>query len=186
MLFDAFSYLGGFISNALGPLKEMGPIARGLVKVLKGVASMAVLFAAYKTFGAVAAGLASTGIGGLAAPFAGAAAAAAVTAAGFGLISSIKDGMINPKGGLMVSGEKGSIQLDKDDSVIAGTSLLGNKKSNTTTNSTQSVNVDMTQTNTLPNTLLQQLINVISAGGTVTLDGQKVGEALNLVSYKTQ
>ena len=40
----------------------------------------------------------------------------------------------------------------------------------------------MTQTNTL----LQQLINVISAGGTVTLDGQKVGEALNLVSYKTQ
>ena len=84
----------------------------------------------------------------------------------------------------MVSGEKGSIQLDKDDSVIAGTSLLGNKKSNTTSsttaNTTQSVNVDMTQTNTL----LQQLINVISAGGNVTLDGQKVGEALNLASYK--
>ena len=186
MLFDAFSYLGGFISNALGPLKEMGPIARGLVKVLKGVASMAVLFAAYKTFGAVATGMASMGPLALAAPFVAGAAAAAITAAGFGLIASIKDGMISPKGGLMVSGEKGSIQLDKEDSIIAGTSLLGNKKSNpttnTTSNTTQSVNVDMTQTNTL----LQQLINVISAGGDVTLDGQKVGEALNLVSYKTQ
>ena len=36
------------------------------------------------------------------------------------------------------------------------------------------------------NALLQQLINIISAGGNVTLDGQKVGEALNLVSYKVQ
>ena len=186
MLFDLFNYFGSAISNALGPLKEMGPIARGLVKVLKGVASMAVLFAAYKTFGAVATGMASMGPLALAAPFVAGAAAAAITAAGFGLIASIKDGMISPKGGLMVSGEKGSIQLDKEDSIIAGTSLLGNKKSNpttnTTSNTTQSVNVDMTQTNTL----LQQLINVISAGGTVTLDGQKVGEALNLVSYKTQ
>jgi len=41
---------------------------------------------------------------------------------------------------------------------------------------------NMTQTNAL----LQQLINVISAGGDVTLDGQKVGEALNLASYKVQ
>lgn len=36
------------------------------------------------------------------------------------------------------------------------------------------------------NALLQQLINIVSAGGTVTLDGQKVGEALNLTSFKTQ
>jgi len=41
---------------------------------------------------------------------------------------------------------------------------------------------NMTQTNAL----LQQLIDVISAGGDVTLDGQKVGEALNLASYKVQ
>jgi hypothetical protein len=97
---------------------------------------------------------------------------------------SMKDGMIGPDGGMIVSGEKGSIQLDKNDSIIAGTNLLGNKKNsskNQTSGNTQ-VNVDMTQTNAL----LQQLIGVIQSGGDVTLDGQKVGQALNLISYKTQ
>jgi hypothetical protein len=113
-------------------------------------------------------------------------------AAGVGALvySQMKDGMIDPKGGMIVSGEKGSIQLDKEDSIIAGTNLIGNKnnKSNPTppqesksTGNTQ-VNVDMTQTNAL----LQQLIGVIQSGGDVVLDGQKVGQALNLISYKTQ
>jgi len=35
----------------------------------------------------------------------------------------IKDGMISPDGGLMVSGAKGTFQLDKNDTVIAGTDL---------------------------------------------------------------
>jgi hypothetical protein len=41
------------------------------------------------------------------------------------MIPGMKDGVISPDGGLMVSGEKGSIQLDKDDSIIAGTNLGG-------------------------------------------------------------
>jgi hypothetical protein len=51
-------------------------------------------------------------------------------AAGVGALvySQMKDGMIDPKGGLVVSGEKGSIQLDPEDSIIAGTNLFGNKK----------------------------------------------------------
>ena len=36
------------------------------------------------------------------------------------------------------------------------------------------------------NALLQQLINVITTSGTVTLDGQKVGEALKLGAFKIQ
>jgi len=113
-------------------------------------------------------------------------------AAGVGALvySQMKDGMIDPKGGMIVSGEKGSIQLDKEDSIIAGTNLIGNKSNKSNSSQTQEtkpsgntqVNVDMTQTNAL----LQQLINVIQAGGDVTLDGQKVGQALNLISYKTQ
>jgi hypothetical protein len=101
---------------------------------------------------------------------------------------SMKDGIIGPDGGMIVSGEKGSIQLDKDDSIIAGTNLIGNNsksstqpKENKSTGNTQ-VNVDMAQTNAL----LQQLIGVIQSGGDVVLDGQKVGQALNLISYKTQ
>jgi hypothetical protein len=112
-------------------------------------------------------------------------------AAGAGIYAAtkayMKDGMIGPGGEMIVSGPKGSIQLDKDDSIVAGTDLFGgNKKSNQQSTPTQpsstSVNVDMGPTNAL----LQQLINVISAGGDVMIDGQKVGQALNLIAYKTQ
>jgi len=41
--------------------------------------------------------------------------------------TAINDGMIDSDGGLMVSGPKGSIQLNKDDQVIAGTNLGGGK-----------------------------------------------------------
>ena len=39
--------------------------------------------------------------------------------------TSIQDGMIDPSGGLVVNGPKGSIQLDKQDSIVAGTNLGG-------------------------------------------------------------
>lgn len=47
-------------------------------------------------------------------------------AAGVGTMvyAQMKDGAIDPKGGLIVSGEKGSIQLDPKDSIIAGTDLI--------------------------------------------------------------
>jgi len=37
--------------------------------------------------------------------------------------TKIEDGMISPEGGLLVSGNKGTFQLDKNDTVIAGTDL---------------------------------------------------------------
>ena len=39
--------------------------------------------------------------------------------------SSMEDGVIGPDGGMVVSGPKGSIQLNKNDSIIAGTNLGG-------------------------------------------------------------
>jgi hypothetical protein len=47
---------------------------------------------------------------------------------------------------------------------------------------TTQASVDMTQTNAL----LQQLISAVTTGGVVTLDGQKVGEALKIGSFQTQ
>jgi len=38
------------------------------------------------------------------------------------------DGMIGPGGETIVSGPKGSIQLNKDDSMIVGTDLMGGNK----------------------------------------------------------
>jgi hypothetical protein len=174
LLFKFFGKIGTSISKMIGPLGKVG-------KLLKGLASLAIVYAAYKAY----ASLATIPIAGV--PL-GIAAAAAVTAAGFGLLGSIKDGIIDPKGGVIVSGEKGSIQLDKDDSIIAGTNLFDKNKSKSSPTSqspsggSSNIKIDMTQTNAL----LQQLINVIQTGGNVMLDGQKVGTALKLGSFKTQ
>ena len=112
---SAFSFIGEKISAIIGPLGTVG-------KILKYVAGLAVVYAAYKAY----ASLATLPIIGV--PL-GVAAAAAVTTAGFGMLNSIKDGMIGPDGGLIVSGEKGTYQLDKDDTIIAGTEIGKSKSS---------------------------------------------------------
>ena len=78
-------------------------------------------------------------------------------------------------GSRTLMGPEGAISLNNKDDIVAGTDLF--KKGGNAGGG-----ANMAQTNAL----LQQLINIISAGGDVTLDGQKVGEALNLVSYKVQ
>ena len=176
MLFDLFGSMGSAISNLIGPLGKVG-------KVIKGVASVAIVLAAYKTFAAISTGMLSTGPGAILAPIVGAAAATAITATGFGLLSKMKDGVIGPGGETIVSGPKGSIQVDKDDSMIVGTDLGGKKKSQKPAgDSGGSVNIDLGPTNAL----LQQLISAVNAGGSISIDGQKVGEALKLGTYKTQ
>jgi hypothetical protein len=44
--------------------------------------------------------------------------------------TNVNDGIINPTGGMVVSGPEGSIQLNKKDSIIAGTNLGGGGNSN--------------------------------------------------------
>jgi hypothetical protein len=78
-------------------------------KVLKGVVGLAIVLAAYKTYAAIAAGSMFTGIGALAAPIIGGLAAAAILAAGFGMLNSIKDGAVDPNGGLVISKPEGGV-----------------------------------------------------------------------------
>lgn len=84
-------------------------------------------------------------------------------------------------GSRTLMGPEGAIQLNNKDTVIAGTDLFKKDKP-TSQGGGGGTSVSMAQTNAL----LQQLINVVQAGGTVTLDGQKVGEALKLSSFQTQ
>jgi hypothetical protein len=58
-------------------------------------------------------------------PFLGLAVGATIGALGMKYMS---DGVIGPGGEMVVSGPKGSIQLDKDDSIVAGTNLMGGNK----------------------------------------------------------
>jgi len=155
-MFDFFGKIGKRISGLIGPLGKVG-------KVLKGLASLAVVYAAYKAY----ASLATIPIVGV--PL-GIAAAAAVTATGMGLLSSIKDGVVDPKGGIVMQGEKGTIQLDKEDSVVAGTDLFGKKKE-------QSVQQSSPQPSPQPQggTDMTAILNAINALATRPINVQ-VGE----------
>lgn len=157
-IFDKLATGGAFISKMIGPLGKVG-------KLLKGLASIAVVFAAYKAY----ASLATIPIAGV--PL-GIAAAAAVTAAGMGALSSINDGVVDPKGGIVMSGEKGSIQLNKDDSVVAGTDLFGGKKGGSS-QPTQGGG-DMSAVISAINTLSGNLNAIASRPIEVSIDGNKV------------
>lgn len=158
LLFDFFGWIGKSISSLTGKLSEVG-------KVLKGIASLAVIYAAYQAY-ASAAAIPVLGVG------IGLAASAAILAAGFGLLGSIKDGAIDPKGGLIVSGEKGSIQLDKEDSIIAGTNLGGKGKSSSSRGTMDSSAIvgAIAELRRDVNALASRPINV-------AIDGRKVIEA---------
>jgi len=161
--------LGSIIAQGFGIIKNIGKLA------IENTARLIGMSTALATNAAVTFGV-------------GVAIAVAAAAAGYAAVKSMKDGMIGPGGEMVVSGPKGSIQLDKDDSIIAGTNLFDKNKSKSSPTSqspsggSSNVKIDMTQTNAL----LQQLINLIQTGGDVMLDGQKVGTALKLGSFKTQ
>lgn len=103
---------------------------------------------------------------------AGLAAAAAVGTALYQIAKpkSIEDGAIDPDGGLMVSGPKGSIQLDPQDSIVAGTNLGGQGQS--------------AQSNRELISKIDELISAVKQGGDVYLDSDKVGTALVKSSYQ--
>ena len=167
-----FRDMGKGLNNFLGGSKA-------LVYTFKGLVIGAGLLAAYMAY----ASLAAIPIVGA---VAGGIASAVIIAASFAAANQLKaNDMFSAGGGgsggygkRTLMGPEGAIQLNNKDDVIAGTDLFGKKKQSGTSGS--SINVDMTQTNAL----LQQLIQILTAGGDVLLDGQKVGEALGLTAYK--
>ena len=88
---------------------------------------------------------------------------------------------------------EGAIQLNNNDTVIAGTNLFGDdiksepgKRTQMGSKGQYSLNEsnssDMSQTNEL----LKQMINLIQAGSVIQMDSQKVGEALRLGTRQIQ
>jgi hypothetical protein len=114
MVFGLATSVGSMIaqvalSRKLKAAAQQQAIAEGVVTALKVTGAEASTL-----------GLATPLIlGGLAAVMAGAAA-----------YSLMNDGIISPTGGMVVSGPEGSIQLNKKDSIIAGTNLGGGGNSN--------------------------------------------------------
>ncbi len=113
-----------------------------------------------------------------------------------------KDGIITPDQGLIVSGPKGSIQLDPQDSVIAGTDLLNNNNKERTPDLltvkvekpelTQSVVAPSSVTTTTSNEdneklirKVDELIQAVKTGGDVFMDSERVGRSLAIGTYKS-
>lgn len=103
---------------------------------------------------------------------------AALVGAGIGMVamnSKIKadakaqDAVIGPDGGMMVSGPKGTIQLDKQDSIVAGTDLgIGKKR--------QGGSIDIGPLIAK----MDELISAVKSGRTINVDGYQLNEALHL------
>ena len=93
----------------------------------------------------------------------------------------IEDGVIDPNGGLVVSKPAGAVQyqLDKDDYVLASTNPPMTQREpaqpQVTVNQDMSPVVDS----------INELISIVKKGGNVSIDGNKLAQAVTLTSYKS-
>ena len=95
----------------------------------------------------------------------------------------IQDGQIAPDGGLVVSGQKGTYQLDKNDTVIAGTDL-GSTPSTSTANPGRMPTIDMSPVVAELQAVKSVLQQILAKEGEVFIDSTKVGVALAVGTSK--
>lgn len=106
-------------------------------------------------------------------------------AAGVGALvySQMKDGVIDPKKGPVVSGEFGSVQLHKDDQIVAGTNLFPDKQPTNKTIQSNDGGITVLSS-TLGNKMdqmigkLDTLIYTMKNGMVINLDGNRVSQEL--------
>jgi hypothetical protein len=92
--------------------------------------------------------------------------------------TAIQDGMIAPDGGLMVSGKKGTYQLDKNDTVVAGTDLGGGGG--------RSTGIDIGPLVAEMQNVKAVLQQILAKEGSVYIDSTKAGTAFAVGTSKLQ
>jgi hypothetical protein len=90
----------------------------------------------------------------------------------------IDDGVINPEGGLVVSGKKGTYRLNQNDTIVAGTEL--GKTSNQQITNPGGNETLLKEFREMKNILTQ----ILNKEGSVYIDGSKVGKTLQLASSR--
>lgn len=114
--------------------------------------------------------------------------AAAGAVIGLGAKFMMKDGIIDPKKGPVVSGEFGTVQLDPNDQIAAGTNLIGNKSNKKPQTISQAVATndnthgEIKQMREENKSLLTALLN---KSGNVYMDSNKVGKSQMIGNYKS-
>ncbi len=176
-LAKTFADMGPVVAGIAGALTAAGiavtvSLVPGLISA--GIAAAAALPAMVgAAIAAISAASAATlGIGAIAIAGGIAASVAAMNSAKS--TAKMDDGIVGPDGGMILSGKKGSIQLNKDDSVIAGTNLGGGGSEGGISTLASSLNNKMDQMIGR----LDSLIIAVNKGMVVNLDGIKVSEGL--------
>jgi hypothetical protein len=196
---DIVSYISSGISSFSEWLSKGSAAATALKVILYPIIGIVAAIAAFMVYASLSA---IPVVGPFLAPIAVAGMISIIAKAVIGGKSKANDGIFPAAGGSgygkrTLLGPEGAIQLNNKDTVIAGTNLFGDDvksepgkatemvgegEMKATTSPSTTPKVDMSQTNAL----LQQLISAVTTGGVVTLDGQKVGEALKIGSFQTQ
>lgn len=175
-IFDFAKYIGDTIGGWLDKLGVVG-------KVLKGIASILIVAAAYAAYQ----GLANNPIlniipfGGV---IAGGIAAAAIAAGGFAMLNSKKGDDIMSEGGYgkrTLLAPEGAIKLNDKDTVIAGTNLGGGKGKGETI----SPSIDLTPMINAINQVKASVDRLYNKDTSINMDGKKVGNTLVQGSYKS-
>jgi hypothetical protein len=138
-LIEGFSIIGGAVTSFVNGLKEGNPLALTLAGILATISAKSIIAAISSIFSSLA--QIPFGIG---LPLAGIAVAGMVSL--IGKSKSMKDGVIDPKKGPVVSGDFGTVQLNPKDSIVAGTNLMPDNKVRTSPSSppqqSQSIDYD--------------------------------------------
>jgi hypothetical protein len=178
MPFQALYNLTSMVGQAIfGWVDKLGVVG----KILKGIAGIAILYAAYSAYGALA-GIPIVG------PILGGIAAAAITAAGFGLLNTQKAGdMISPADGkTQVSTKEGGLfELSPNDDLLAGPGLAKGGGGNKGESIQSNVSIDLTPLITAMNSVKASIDKLYAKEGVVNIDGKKVGTLLTQGTYKT-
>ena len=90
------------------------------------------------------------------------------------MYAALKDGVIDPKKGPVVSGEFGTVQLHPDDQIVAGTDLMGEKKSGRGGGARRDA-VLISEIQTLIGVNRQ----ILAKSSTIEMNGNQVGQEIN-------
>ena len=186
-LSETFQEMGPVVSFIAAGLTAAGlAITAQMVPGLIRAAAAALTALPALISGAIAAvtsaSAATLGIGAIAIAAGIAAVIASMSSATSKAESSMKDGMIGPDGGMIVSGPKGSIQLDKEDSIIAGTNLIGDKNKPERGGGARRNAALISEIQTLIGINRQ----ILAKSPVIEMNGNKVGEEINQSERRVQ
>jgi hypothetical protein len=161
--------LGSIIAQGIGIIRNIGKL------VIENAARLTGMTLAMGTNAATTFGI-------------GVAVAVAAAAAGIAAIKSIKDGVIDPNKGVVVSGGFGSVQLNEKDTFVgdkngikAGTNLFGNT-AQSITSPTITINTDPLAREM--QAVTKALEKLFDKDSNVYLDGAKIGKGIKQASSK--